>query len=76
MLTITWNGVTFPSASMKDTSNSSTLMLSSRPILPMSTGEENVMINVVTGLTNSNGSEESGLQVLNTNFITQNQSKQ
>jgi len=58
----TWNGDGFPSAVMNEISNSSTLTLSIKSILPISTGVGKVMTNVVTALTSSNGSEESGLK--------------
>jgi len=60
----TWNGDGFPSAVMNEISNSSTLTLSIKSILPISTGVGKVMTNVVTALTSSNGSEDSGLKYI------------
>jgi len=58
----TMNGDGFPWESMNETSNDSTLTLSSRSILPISTGVGKVMIMVVVFARSANGSEEFGLQ--------------
>ena len=60
----TWNGDGFPSVVMDEISNSSTLTISIKSILPISTGIRKVMTNVVTELTSSNGSEDSGLKYI------------